>query len=165
MELTRSVPPLVSEERHRGSSDITSRGKATATATTTRSKQTTCNPFASLVARYRQVAPGRHANRAKGTLLRRGASTAVSPPFPVPLGTARRNTAEEHVRTHVRQREGLLFPSRFARNRESATRIDGRPTRRFVDLSLSLSLSSIRIPFALAHSHRTIVLVPASAGA
>ncbi|KYN16291.1 hypothetical protein ALC57_11502 [Trachymyrmex cornetzi] len=77
MEPTCSVPPspqLLSEERHRSRSNITSCERTAATtattttttttntttaaaASTTRSKQTTCNPVRSLAARYRQVAP------------------------------------------------------------------------------------------------------------
>lgn len=147
MEPTCSVPPsppLLSEERHRGRSDITSRGRATTTtaaATTTRSKQTTYNSVRSLVARYRQVAP-------VDTLIARGKLFSddgeAEPENPGGAGAAvlllgsfsryhseprtLRGTAEEHVRTHVRQRDRghSLFPSRFSRNRGSATRIDER---------------------------------------
>ncbi|KYQ59654.1 hypothetical protein ALC60_01320 [Trachymyrmex zeteki] len=150
MEPTCSVPPsppLLSEERHRSRSNITSCKRTaaaaattttTTAASTTRSKQTTYNPVRSLVARYRQVAPvntrivcvcAKFFSPIRRTLeLWASAAVSLPVPFPILLGTAGfADTAEVHVYTHVRQREGLsLFPSRFARNRESAIRIDER---------------------------------------
>lgn len=122
MELTRSVPPLLSEQRHRGSSDITSRGRATTTTatvsaattttfTTTRSK-TTYNPVRSPVARYRQVAPV-DTRIARGKLFSddgepRRASTTILTSDSFPAATRNRRVRRALRRnTHVRQREGL----------------------------------------------------------